>query len=188
MRSRGHGFLHDSPTSMQQYANYLHCFSSSLFFVFLSLIVFMSVSLLAAFSFGLFFSISPLTPPHLPHLMSLSSSFKILSHSYFLFLPWTPLIFWPSVCEARWVCWGSERFWEPLWLFSVLCVCACCRLEAVVRSSLPFQWMYIEAWCLHRVGLPQQATARPKLIPASDSFGNAFLCLCIFADFQKCHL
>lgn len=46
-----------------------------------------------------------------------------------------------AICAARWVFWDSERFWEPLWLFSGLCVCVSVRPVTAVRSSLPFRWI-----------------------------------------------
>lgn len=130
--------------------NVLCAFSSV--FLWTSLCVYIYIFMFISLSF------SPLFPPYLPHLIPLTSHYLLLA--WFSFSSLTPLSlflhFWPSVCKARWACWGSERFWEPLWLFSVLCVCA--RPVAVVRSSLPFQWMWVEAWCLNNFSLPQQET------------------------------
>lgn len=124
------------------------------------------VCILVLFPFFLFFfflylplnspSSSPSDSPHYSFSNSLFLPFLSSPVIQFLF-PHTsfPFVnfFWPSVFEARWVCRGSERFWEPLWLFSLLSVCLCvcvfarARPVTVVRSGLPFQWMWVEVWC-----------------------------------------
>lgn len=122
-----------------------------------SVSIYVCIFMLFPSALGIFSSVSPLSPLIFPIwfpspfiFYSLFLPFILLPHISFCSLISLPcLIFWPSVCKARWVCWGSEHFWEPLWLFSVLCVCVCLwvcvwpRLAAVVGSSLPFQWMWV---------------------------------------------
>lgn len=105
-------------------------------------------------------------PPPYPHLFCILiyifttefsgyrlSSLCHINSSLFCILP-----FWPSVCEARWVFSDSERFSELVWLFSGLCVRACMcasvsvRPGTVVRSGLPFRWMWRDLMWRHGVG------------------------------------